>query len=338
MTSVSVIVPTFNMAEHLQALWQSLLLSETLKIVDEVIFVDDGSTDDTVKVIESLRQQPSGEKVKIVALIKNQGRFQARWAGGKAAKGEALLFMDARVELKEDFGQVLSQSLKHSLFIQPQSLIDVQRNWFCLYWVRSHEWIFSRHFKAMKQGPFELTSANYDHYLKGTTALIAPRLLFNQTCQALEQSTVLSDDTLVMKKMVESVPLRLDPQLLVRWIPRETFWAFLLRLVDRGPGLVEYHVFIRRGWIFAAISVGLLMLFAIVVLLFFSPQISGLLLILIFAAIIVSARLMAQSTIESLRLLPLHAAVIVSVSLGVLWGLWVNTRRWIKGEFQTLQA
>lgn len=336
--TVSLVVPIYNMAEHVRPLWQALGRSQVLSQVVEAIFVDDGSSDPTAQVLAELarEERQDGPQVTVLRLDRNCGRFRARWAGAERARGQLLLFVDARVRLHEDFGARLADSMRQESFVQPQPLIDVSRNRFCLYWDRSHRWLFARHYRAMEQGALTLTPVNYDDFLKGTTVLLAPRELFLNCCQELGATDVWNDDTLVLRRMVQTQPLRLDPQLKFWWAPRESLGGFLRRLIDRGPSLVEYHVFLRRGWIFAAIVTGLLVLSLTLSLIVLWPRAALPVLLLELALAALSAWPMARSPAEWLRLAPLHVAVLAAVAAGVLWGLLSNGRRWLKGELRAL--
>lgn len=81
---VSAIIPAFNEAERIAAVLQPLLSSPA---VDEVIVVDDGSTDATAEVAARF-------PVRVVRLPENRGKAAAMAAGVDAAQGDVLLFLD----------------------------------------------------------------------------------------------------------------------------------------------------------------------------------------------------------------------------------------------------
>ncbi|MGE3508295.1 MAG: glycosyltransferase family 2 protein [Vicinamibacterales bacterium] len=81
------IVPAFNCAAYVGAAIQSIL--EQTRHVDEIIVVDDGSTDDTSTVAQSF-----GERVTYVR-TSNQGAAGARNAGLDRARGDFIAFLDA---------------------------------------------------------------------------------------------------------------------------------------------------------------------------------------------------------------------------------------------------
>ena len=86
---ISVIIPTFNRA-HLILNSINSVLNQTLKNL-EVIIVDDGSTDNTKKIIESI----DDKRIKYIKLLNRTGGSNARNVGIKNAKGNYIAFQDS---------------------------------------------------------------------------------------------------------------------------------------------------------------------------------------------------------------------------------------------------
>ena len=87
MPKVSVVIPTFNRA-HLVRESIDSVLNQTYRDI-EVIVVDDGSSDDTARVVNSY-----GEPVRYL-FQENKGQGAARNTGIRAAKGEYVAFLDS---------------------------------------------------------------------------------------------------------------------------------------------------------------------------------------------------------------------------------------------------
>lgn len=87
---ISVIIPTLNEAENIQATLATIRLATNF----EVIVVDGGSVDDTVAIAQS-------EGLKVVSGYR--GRALQMNAGAAAASGEILLFLHADTRLPAEF-------------------------------------------------------------------------------------------------------------------------------------------------------------------------------------------------------------------------------------------
>ena len=87
-TTVSVIIPVYNGSKFVKAAIDSVL-GQTYKNI-EIIVIDDGSTDDSRKMVESYRQ---AGQVKYIYQA-NRGLSGARNAGIRAASGKYLKFLD----------------------------------------------------------------------------------------------------------------------------------------------------------------------------------------------------------------------------------------------------
>lgn len=87
---ISVIIPMYNCEGYVAECMQSLQ-RQTLKNI-EIICIDDGSTDDTLKIVESFAK--SDRRIRILTQ-ENKGSGPARNYGMSYAKGEYIAFLDA---------------------------------------------------------------------------------------------------------------------------------------------------------------------------------------------------------------------------------------------------
>lgn len=95
-TTVSLIVPCFNEEGNIEAIYQ-LIKNELNDFIDfELIFVDDGSTDNTLlKIIQLSQQDP---KVRYINLSRNFGHQNALKAGLDFANGDCVISLDADLQ------------------------------------------------------------------------------------------------------------------------------------------------------------------------------------------------------------------------------------------------
>ncbi|MBU1699582.1 MAG: glycosyltransferase family 2 protein [Candidatus Eisenbacteria bacterium] len=97
--AVSIVIPTYNEKESLQALHSAL--TDVLIKTDstyEIIFVDDGSNDDSVVVLEELSRMDA--HLRVISLRRNFGKSAALAAGFDTARGEIIVTMDS--DLQDD--------------------------------------------------------------------------------------------------------------------------------------------------------------------------------------------------------------------------------------------
>jgi glycosyltransferase involved in cell wall biosynthesis len=96
---LSIVVPLFDEEESLRTLHERLSEAlDALPTTAEIIFVDDGSTDGSFGVLESLFATDS--RVRAVGLRRNFGKTAALLAGFQAARGDVIVTMDA--DLQDD--------------------------------------------------------------------------------------------------------------------------------------------------------------------------------------------------------------------------------------------
>ena len=95
---LSIIVPLLNEAESIPELyaWISRVMTAN-NFSYEVIFVDDGSTDDSWKIIEGLRAD-NPEIVKGIKFRRNYGKSPALFCGFGMAQGDIVVTMDADLQ------------------------------------------------------------------------------------------------------------------------------------------------------------------------------------------------------------------------------------------------
>jgi polyisoprenyl-phosphate glycosyltransferase len=95
--SVSVVVPAMNEAKCLPKLHQELTAAcDPLGYQFEFIFVDDGSTDDSLEILSGLRRRD--DRVRYLALSRNFGHQAALSAGLAHASGDAVIMMDGDLQ------------------------------------------------------------------------------------------------------------------------------------------------------------------------------------------------------------------------------------------------
>ncbi|MDA3883764.1 MAG: glycosyltransferase family 2 protein [Bacteroidales bacterium] len=94
---ISIVIPLLNEEENVEQLYARLTESSPLWKEDyEILFVDDGSTDNTLCLLQNICQQDS--RISIVKLTRNFGHQAAISAGMAASKGDAVIIMDGDLQ------------------------------------------------------------------------------------------------------------------------------------------------------------------------------------------------------------------------------------------------
>ena len=97
MPKVSVIIPLFEEEENINPLYSQLKSTlDDLNKPYEIIFIDDGSKDNSFKVLKVLTQQDKA--VKVLKFARNYGQTAALAAGFNHAQGDIFITMDADLQ------------------------------------------------------------------------------------------------------------------------------------------------------------------------------------------------------------------------------------------------
>ena len=86
---VSVVIPAYNEEKQIESMLRSVVKARKNGIVNQVIVVDDGSEDDT------LRKAKEHNSIEAIGLDQNLGKAQAMQRGVKESKHSDILFLDA---------------------------------------------------------------------------------------------------------------------------------------------------------------------------------------------------------------------------------------------------
>jgi len=109
---ISIVIPAYNeekrIGESLEKIWKYF---KNKKISFEIIIVDDGSIDKTVKIVEKFKE--GKKEIKIFQHNKNKGKGAAVRTGIMNSKGNLILFTDADLSTPiEEFDKFYNYSQK----------------------------------------------------------------------------------------------------------------------------------------------------------------------------------------------------------------------------------
>jgi glycosyltransferase involved in cell wall biosynthesis len=152
MTEICVVVPAYNESEGLREFHKRLAaVLDPLDLRSSVLYIDDGSRDDTWAVMESLRA--SDPRVSTLKLSRNFGKELALTAGLDHADADAVIVIDADLQ-------------------DPPELIPE----FIRYWREGNDIVYgTRASRAGETGLKKLTSAGFYRVMSRLSATPVPR-------------------------------------------------------------------------------------------------------------------------------------------------------------------
>lgn len=95
MASVSIVIPVFNEEQSLTEL-HSQILDKAKYDLKEIIFVNDGSTDNSLEGLKELSKKDP--RIKIISFRKNLGKATALNEGLSKSKGDIVVTLDADLQ------------------------------------------------------------------------------------------------------------------------------------------------------------------------------------------------------------------------------------------------
>ena len=99
---ISILVPVYNEQDSIKILYKELKDNLDNDYSWELIFINDGSTDSSSKLIKELISENSN--IKLISFLKNRGKSEALNIGFKNCKGKYIVTLDA--DLQDDPSEI----------------------------------------------------------------------------------------------------------------------------------------------------------------------------------------------------------------------------------------
>ncbi|NJN71512.1 MAG: glycosyltransferase family 2 protein [Limnothrix sp. RL_2_0] len=130
MIQYSIVIPVFNEEENLYEAYNRLsLVANSLDGETEYVFIDDGSQDRSLQILDELNQKDS--RVHYLSLARNFGHQIAVTAGLNHAQGQAIIIIDADLQDPPELIPELIQKWREGFHVvYAQRISRSQENWF----------------------------------------------------------------------------------------------------------------------------------------------------------------------------------------------------------------
>ena len=154
MTKISIIIPILNEAETIEKLLNHLLENSTKQNIAEIIVVDGGSTDGSLKIVSGRAQSrpidlsTALEETAIVVLNSQKGRAKQMNTGSRIATGNTLYFLHADSFPPKDFDQNIINEVEIGNFAGCFRLQFNHKHW----WLRLASWLTQFSWRACRGG------------------------------------------------------------------------------------------------------------------------------------------------------------------------------------------
>jgi glycosyltransferase involved in cell wall biosynthesis len=240
-TSLTVVIPVYNDAPHLEGTLDALTVALDGSGFDaDVVVVDDGSSDGSAAVAEDAASDDLSLRV---LRQPNEGRFGARKAGLTSAHGELVLLLDGRVRLMPDALRFVHSRLTAGELVWNGHVHIETASPLGNFWRLLAELAWADYFDAPRTTSFALD--DFDRFPKGTGCFLAPRALlveaFDRFRTVYRDVRLANDDTPILRDIAARVRIGISPNFACVYEPRTSLRGFLRHSVHRGVVFLDGH-------------------------------------------------------------------------------------------------
>lgn len=239
---ISIIVPVYNEEKIIEDCLDALIVQDYLKSDYEIVVVNDGSTDATLKAIK--RKQKEAERkdvvIRIINLEKNKGWIISREAGAKNAKYDNLLFIDSRCAAIKEVLKNIKKINYQPIVGNP--LVNFRKSNLARFNLLFRKKLYPHYFGENFE-PVFITEDNFDSIPKGTTIFFCDKNLFlsSQPSQLRIKKKLVSDDIKLLWNIVQQTKILKHPDVKIVYSPRTSLQEEIKHTFERGPRFVDYY-------------------------------------------------------------------------------------------------
>lgn len=241
---LTVVIPTYNGASWLPETVRHIetALDEASVKTCEVLIVNDGSTDNTIDVVEGLAKS-SKYPIRMVTQ-KNGGRFVARRTGTEEAKYPNLLFVDTRVFIGKTSLQYIierqAEDASRKVWCS-HVRVDSKGNIYARFWETVAFVAWRSYFKNPKDTSYGIKE--FDSYPKGTTCFFITKSILQDANDWFEKNTkdikTSNDDTLLLRYIAKDNSINVSPDFWCLYHARSSLKQYTRHVFHRGKVFVD---------------------------------------------------------------------------------------------------
>lgn len=242
MVKYSVVSSLYNASNYIFGLFLSLNKQTGIKKKDfEIILVDDGSADLTIKTINKYKYLLSSYGgFYLLKNNSNMGQGVRRFQGAKKASGEYIAFIDAKTRPDQDYFSSFIKLRKNT--VVGNVYMDKDRS----IWDRFNHilriWLY-KPFYGIHFEDIELDNKAYERFkLKGGGgALWTKREYFLKVNKKIKFYRNISDDSMIIGELSKIEPIVKSSLPKIKYLNRKGFLLNAIHTYSRGPKFVDYY-------------------------------------------------------------------------------------------------
>lgn len=327
MKKITIVIPVYNEEFFINGTLESVFQINYPREDFEVLVVTDGCTDGTVGAVKKF------PFARILELKKNVGRYAARKAGAEAASHPNILFIDSRTRADPNILSVIDKT--NSPVIQGVNFGMENPGLFEIFYKTVRRKVFSQ-FYAKSGEIIELNSGNFDSYPKGTNVFYVQKDILFQAYEDLkgeDMSGDSSDDTKLIKQIVQHAPAIIHPDVKVLYYYRSSFISNARHLFGfNATSFVDYYLHPSQRYFWIVIVIPLLILIGLLAGMIFIPIAMWIKLAVIAGLNILISLFLAKSWKEFgvvLFMMPLSVSIFY---LGVIRGIFIKFQKVLRAK------
>lgn len=260
--TVSAVLPTYNGSSWLPKSIPRLdkALKQAGVANAEILVVNDGSTDDTLEVLQTIHTE---YPMRVISQP-NGGRFLARKLGTEEAKYKYILFIDTRIYIEPNglkfIVEEMAQNPERKVWTS-HVYLDKKSNIYARFWDAIASVAWRRYFSNPRDYSYGINE--FDYFPKGTTCFFVPKETIEEANDWFAANTkdlkTSNDDTLLIRRIAERTNININPKFSCIYHARSNFKQYLKHVFHRGKVFVDG--FLRRDgnrffWFIIAFLVG----------------------------------------------------------------------------------